>query len=289
MFNKGIIVMSKYVESKENRVKYNEDSVEEIENKLSQMYHIYNGRYIGNPYLVYLLLPKNIKIVGEYAFQRCPNLWRVQMEAVETVGKDAFKNCENLKLLSLNHDLTKICEHAFFNTGLINVNIPKYTKVEEYAFAKSKLVDAYIPNLSNLKAGVFCDCESLSRVIIDGGEVVPQWCFHGCKSLTDIVLPAGVVEIKNEAFTKTGLKKIRIPTSTKVEEFAFDEGVEIIRYDRTEEHLLQIMCQNFLNSTKYPKEDKVRAEGLIARLLNGYSNNNDKCDDFLDPFEDDMK
>ncbi|MBR2969431.1 MAG: leucine-rich repeat protein [Clostridia bacterium] len=247
---------------------YNINTEDEVDRIITQNYKIMNGRFVGNPNIINLVIPENIEYVGAYAFKGCPNLWRVQIEGATIIFKDAFKGCTNLKIVSLSEDVKTIAKHAFAYTGLSSINIPKNTRIEEYAFEKSKLKYAFIPDVNNIEHGVFHDCEELSNVTILGGEVIRNWTFHGCRSLTNIKLPASITEIKDNAFTDTGLTRVEIPSTTIVGEWAFDPGVEIVRYSRTDEHLLSIMCRNFLNNKNYSNEEKQQAENLIARLIN---------------------
>lgn len=258
--------MKKYTEDERGTI-YNISSEEDVDRMLSRIRVIFNGKFVGNPHLINLVIPDNIVEIGEYAFQKCPNLWRVRIDGAEIVHKDAFRLCENLKIVSINPTIRRIGKRAFSNTGVVSINIPRNAKVEEYAFQNSKLQYAYIPDINNLEHGVFHSCEELNNVTILGGEVIPQWLFHGCRSLTSIKLPASITEIKNNAFTKTGLTRVEIPASTVVSESAFDPNVEIVRYERTEEHLLNIMCRNFINNKNYSNEEKRQAENLISRLL----------------------
>ncbi|MFQ6752447.1 MAG: leucine-rich repeat domain-containing protein [Clostridia bacterium] len=274
--------MNKYTQDDKGEI-YNICTDNEVDYLMTKMYKIMNGKFVGNPNIVNLVIPKNIEDIGAYAFQNCPNLWRVQIDGAARIQKDAFKGCTNLKIVGLNESIHTIGKHAFFNTGLSSINIPKTTFVGEYAFEKSKLKYVFIPDINNIEHGVFHDCEELTNVTILGGEVIRHWTFHGCHNLTSIKLPASITEIKDNAFTDTGLTRVEVPSTTIVGEKAFGPNVEIVRYNRTDEHLLSIMCRNFINNKHYSIEEKRQAESLIARLINRekvYEN---------DLFEDDIK
>ncbi|MBQ7690701.1 MAG: leucine-rich repeat protein [Muribaculaceae bacterium] len=71
---------------------------------------------------------KNVKYLGDFAFQSCSSLASVSMNHVERIGKAAFFGCEALTTLSLPESLTTLDGLTFFNCSkLPELVIPSST------------------------------------------------------------------------------------------------------------------------------------------------------------------
>jgi hypothetical protein len=89
-----------------------------------------------------------------------------------------------------------------------------------------------------LDSDVFSNCSSLTEVIIpEGVKEIRGWdmdidgAFFGCTSLRYVSIPRSMKEIGDGAFDGCdNLTSVSVPRHTKVEDYAFPEHTEVIRY-----------------------------------------------------------
>ena len=85
-----------------------------------------------------ILLPKEIKSIGEYAFNGCGKLIRINIpNSVNTIGSGAFAGCTTLQYISLPNALTRIRQATFGACiNLSSIIIPQsVTDIENWAFS----------------------------------------------------------------------------------------------------------------------------------------------------------
>ena len=123
-----------------------------------------------------------------------------------------FYKCKSLKRVEFSEGLKRICDDAFFGSGLESVEFPT--------------------SLRAVSRGAFATCESLRTVVLNEGlEVL------GVGQKTDEEQPEG------EVFFGSGIESVKIPSTLKVIEaktffkceslkrVEFSEGLETIRSD----------------------------------------------------------
>jgi BspA type Leucine rich repeat region (6 copies) len=82
-------------------------------------------------------------------------------------------------------------------------------------YPNGKVGNYALPNsVTNIEAGAFEDCVSLTSITIPGGVAsLAPMTFSGCVSLTNFALGANITSIGNEAFSGSGLTSIMIPST----------------------------------------------------------------------------
>lgn len=87
--------------------------------------------------------------------------------------------------------------------GCPNTIIPdSVTSIAPSAFATVKLTEFTIPNtITTIGHGAF-RASTLEKVFVYGGTQIPQSCFKFCSQLQQVVLHAGITEIKSAAFAQ---------------------------------------------------------------------------------------
>ena len=79
-----------------------------------------------------VVLPDDVRVIGEYAFGNCAALTTVNLSQVVQIDKCAFQNCTSLAELTLDN-VTAIDGDAFFGcTSLQTLKIPKCTRFDNY-------------------------------------------------------------------------------------------------------------------------------------------------------------
>ncbi len=139
---------------------------------------------------------EGITNIGKNAFKGCAGLTTVNMPgSVKTIGNSAFYGCKELTTLNIPMGLTHIDDYAFSGCIKLNtsVNLPNATYIGDYAFD---------------------GCTKITSLTLSAGLTYINTSFMDCHSLTSLIIPSGITEIKEKAFAYCrGLTSIIIPQS----------------------------------------------------------------------------
>jgi hypothetical protein len=197
-----------------------------------------------NNLLTGITVPATVTSLGSDAFAECGNLTTVSLpNTITSMGSWVFYKCSNLTTVNIpaSAELTRLPEYTFLNcTSLADIIIPDNIKTIGYsAFNGCKaLTSIYIPaTVTTIESNAFADCNALEKVITPS---ITAWCsisytgynatsnpltyahhlFLGSRTsnteVTDLVIPAGVEEIKSFAFYGfTAMTSLTLPSSVK--------------------------------------------------------------------------
>ena len=172
-----------------------------------------------------LILPSNLKEIGDYTFSGCSSLKSVTIqEGVTKIGKGAFSNCHNLKSISIPKSLKKIECCAFEDCHTLNA-----VRLDDLA-AWLQLDMSYDSNPLNNNANLIVKGEVIHELTVpDGVTSINDYAFEGCSSLTKVTIPLSVTSIGSSAFEKCiKLTSVRIPESvTSIGSFAFEKCIKL--------------------------------------------------------------
>lgn len=139
-------------------------------------------------------LGKNIKTIGDYAFEGCTELTGIELpEALEYIGSGAFYRCESMEKVLFNRKLDTIGRNAFaLCKGLTSLQFPdSLAKIDESAFES---------------------CTSLSEISFGSGlKYICENAFAKCESLRSVKLGDRLVSIGRTAFFDKSFSSIEIP------------------------------------------------------------------------------
>ena len=210
--------------------------------------HDYLGAFYNCKNLVSVTISDSVTSIGAGAFSGCENLTTIHLPSnITEISSHTFSDCINLKSIIIPDSVTSIGNGAFW--GCINLNnltIPDNIKeIEKNAFYNcKKFTSITIPNeVSEIGYGAFGGCDnitsvtapsfalssisknSLSTVVITGGEEIPVAAFDACQTLKEVTLPDSIKRIGRAAFYGcTNLKSITLPQNlTAIEDNAFNE------------------------------------------------------------------
>lgn len=130
-----------------------------------------SGLFQNNQKIAYVDLPSFLNEIGPKTFYNCSNLKGINFlnSNITTIDESAFQNCASLKDITFSNKLTTLGNYAFANTAI--EEIPA------------------LHNITNMGAGIFQGCESLTEVIYPATEkftTVPEDIFADCSSLSTI-------------------------------------------------------------------------------------------------------
>ena len=189
----------------------------------------------SNDYVKELNLPEGCARIGEYAVAGCWALESVYFPTtLQEIDDFAFENCSQLKKVELPEGLASIGEYAFYDCLQLEtpIRIPNsVTNIGELAFYPHDISDLIFDSGNEnygIEDGVLYKLERGAKVEVimaskslQGEYVAPRTvkkiyshAFDGCKGITSIVLPDGLVEIGGFAFSGCiGLVSLNIPWS----------------------------------------------------------------------------
>ena len=156
-----------------------------------------------NQSLKNIVLPSNLRLIGERAFSTCLLLESVNIPAsVYDIGLYAFYNCEGMKTVT-------------FEKNSILQNIQDGTFEACFLLEEIKIPASVI----TIYPCAFSACISLERVEFEQGSRLERIYSEGfayCESLEEIELPSNLEMIFGMAFIGCGLSKVSIPVSIKI-------------------------------------------------------------------------
>ncbi len=172
----------------------------------------------------------NLDSIGPHAFDGCTNLTLVAGTAIpgfHSVEDYAFSGCTRLGENGARLDLTDaviVGDHSFADCLHINLSsgdLNSLTKVGDFGFSDCELLGTgltfRIPLLESVGISAFSGCKNVN--IVDGLqnlEIIPQWAFENCTSLTGVVKGASstlvemplVREIEPQGLFNTAIEKL---------------------------------------------------------------------------------
>jgi hypothetical protein len=176
-------------------------------------------------------IPKGITEIGirdaSIAAKDIKSLFNVNItsavvpEGVSTINNAAFYSCASLAAISLPSTLTTICDLAFQNAGLTEIELPEHlNRIGMQAFAATKLVRIDIPlamaDNGTFGSNIFNSCNELEEIIFPENttmQVLPS--FGAGSKLTSFTIPESVVNISNNAFSGRSIEHIVIPKNVR--------------------------------------------------------------------------
>ena len=163
---------------------------------------VFGGRFLYKTNITSVVLPKNIKTIGAYAFSE------------SKLNKIVFTG-NNLKTIEAN---------AFESTYLVYITLPEGLETlsrSTFEYCRNLKTIILPQSLNSLnrtigwyEAGyVFSSCSSLTEINIpEKIELLPKYTFGGCSSLSNIKLSPKTRTINNNAFSNcTSLTEFKLP------------------------------------------------------------------------------
>ena len=166
-------------------------------------------------------IPSSVTSICDWGFEDCSSLKNVTIpNSVTNLGSSAFSQCGSLETAVIGNNVKSIRANTFYQcTSLTNVTIGSSVgSIENNAFYQcGALTEVTIPaGVTNIALTAFKSCDGLQQFIVDPANPVYA-SYDGAlytkdlKTLisypggrTDVKLPSGAVETKEDAFTGCG-------------------------------------------------------------------------------------
>lgn len=181
---------------------------------------VYAGAFSGCDRLLSVTIPEGVTAINKEAFFACKNLKNVRLpESLKTIGWKSFMGCSSLSEIVIPDGVTAIYSKAFDGTALSR---DKNRLDNNVLYLGNKLIRASLflsgeyeikPGTNCIAASAFSGCRSLTSVKIPEGIItIENGTFSACGSLTNVTLPDEIRSIGDYAFSGCGrLLDISIP------------------------------------------------------------------------------
>ena len=171
-------------------------------------------------------VPDGVTAVGDSAFSGNKAVTAIVLPyGVKKIGCSAFEGAAALKEVVLPATLVEIGNSAFAGTAITGINLPDGLRtVGQMCFSQSRLKSIRLPyGVTNVAGGAFGDCAQLEEVVLSPVTgVIDAFAFSGCCALKDLTIPDSVTDIQRNAFAKSGLAAVVVPSGvTKIGPDAF--------------------------------------------------------------------
>lgn len=185
---------------------------------------IESSAFKGNTNLTNIVLPSQLKTIGNDAFNGCTKLTGITIpDSVEEIGDSCFKNCSALQSVIWSSKVDTIGNNMFYNAKNLTriTNIDSVKSIENSAFYYcGKLVDFVFPGtltsigqnafyycrslpdiimpdtVTSMDSGAFRYCSGAKVIMVSGGlKTLEGYVFNGCSGATDIYIPSTILSI----------------------------------------------------------------------------------------------
>ena len=216
-----------------------------------------DGVFANNLFIKKLVIPESVKSLGNKMCYGAKNLEEVVLPNNITVIPDyAFEKCSSLTKINIPTSLVQIRANAFSQTALKEFIAPESLKeIWLYAFKDAKeLTNVELKNVTEIGDMVFENCEKLESIVIpETLEEIGASVFGGCSSLHDIDLPNKPLALDHNTFYGSAYYE---------DKSNWENGVLYV------DNYLLAINSDFLNVTEYEVK-----EGTIAIANNAFLNN----------------
>lgn len=184
-----------------------------------------------------LTIPDSVQTIGDSAFEFCTGLNGTLTlgKNLRTIGKKAFSGCAFTGSLTIPEGITEIAIGTFSSlyqsSGMFTgkLTLPSTLKtIGASAFSYTDFSgELLIPDgVTSIGANAFKECDGFGGLLSlpDSVKTVGEWAFYLCKGFTGLKLSAGLTKIEKLSFAHMyGLKtKVVIPEGvTEIGESAF--------------------------------------------------------------------
>lgn len=151
---------------------------------------------------------EQLTVIGDYAFGECHNLSSINLEvtSITEIGEDCFAGTKKLESIIIPSTVHTIKAGAFSGSGIKNI--------------------AGGESVTSIGPSAFSGCESLKHLVIGKSlKVINEDTYSWCSSLTDVIIPPTIEEIKSGAFWAIDMNSLKLEDCEQPIKFSTTEYV----------------------------------------------------------------
>ncbi len=159
--------------------------------------------YVNGELLTDLVIPDNVKVIGNYAFINCEDLKTlVIQEGDSIIGISAFSHCTSLTTVTIPSSVKEVWYGAFSGCAKITkVNIADIGAWSSISFSFYSYTSDSITNPLYYAKSLYLSGEKVTDLVIpEGVKYIGQYAFHNCKDLVSVTLPSTTISVGGNAF-----------------------------------------------------------------------------------------
>lgn len=175
--------------------------------------------------LTQIVLPKNLKTIGDKAFEGCTLLSGINLPSgLESIGAQAFSGCNSLGgAVVIPSQCSSLGSRAFqncFAMESLTINSSNMKEIPESAFENCRNLDVVNinTNLTAIGAKAFAESGITEITLPSTLTKIGNSAFEGCFYLSSIALPSSLSSLGSRAFAKSGLVGINVANNLTVVE-----------------------------------------------------------------------
>ena len=165
----------------------------------------------------------NVKKIGLYAFYKSGLKEVCLSKNIKVLEEGTFSGCRELQSVTWHCQCDVIPAFCFDKcSNLTQFDFSSITKIGAYAFYKSGLQEVCLSeNIEVVSEWAFCGCKTLSSVTWNCKcDVIPAYCFVRCSNLTQFDF-SNIKRIEVRAFLGSGLTSVTLSKETAVDQSCF--------------------------------------------------------------------
>lgn len=177
------------------------------------------GECIGELVIPDVYSGMSVVEIADGAFSEQTGMTRVNMpETIQKIGANAFKGCVSLEQIEIEGIVKSVGAGAFEQTAWMEAH-----KADELVILDDTVLvsvsdsveELYVPETVRVIADEACkeNKDLKTAVMTSSTGYIGNKSFYGCTSLTDAILPNGVKNIGDYAFTDSMIRRAVIPAT----------------------------------------------------------------------------
>ena len=171
-----------------------------------------------------------VNTIGELAFYHDEKLSDIDFSGVFSVGPRSFMMCDSLNVLDIT-SIKSMGAQAFANcAGITEIITGPYTPIGDYGFSGCTGLTQVTLNGNKIGELGFSFCTNLHTVTINNSvDTIGYGAFYGCENLSNVNYRSTVRIIDDFAFTKCNLETVVIPNGVEyvgTRAFGYDQVTE---------------------------------------------------------------